>query len=54
MYVLRQVEEKLNKAFFTSDEEISELEIIAKLPITQLSLDLGEIRKGLISVEKAK
>ena len=34
MYVLKIVEDKLNAPFFTSEDEIAEMEPISKLPIT--------------------
>jgi hypothetical protein len=34
MYVLKVVEDTLEKPFFSSDDEIAEMETISKLPIT--------------------
>lgn len=55
MYILKRVEHQLQQPFFASEDEISnEIEPISKIPISQLTLDLQEIRKGLKSMERAR
>lgn len=52
MYLVQQVEEKIENEFITSTE-YEEMSLIAKLPISQLTIDLNELKKGLTNVKKA-
>jgi hypothetical protein len=46
MYVVEEVEKKLGEKLVKDETELELLDVASKLPTTQLSVDLNEIKKG--------
>lgn len=47
MYVIREIEKKHGKPLIATEQDLEKYDKISKLPVSQLALDLNEIRKGI-------
>lgn len=53
MYIIQKVESDLGKPIINVEENLDDIDMAVKTPLSQLAADLSEIRKNSKHVEKA-
>lgn len=53
MYIIELIQEKHSGEAFLTKEEMDHIEVISRMPVSQVRTDLGEINLGFRSLQKA-